>query len=101
MQISDITQLQAIKDEKLSGGKVVLGMCGIGVGVCVGFVGLIALISTAPDRFFVAGTAIMVGSWFIKNSFSKDKQTYDFNKIPAEKKKEILIRLIERGELLS
>jgi len=36
-----------------------------------------------------------------KESFySKDKQTYNFNKIPAEKKKELLIRLIEHGDFL-
>ena len=39
-QISDITQLQSIKDEKLSGWKDELGLCGIGVGGIIGFLGL-------------------------------------------------------------
>ena len=103
-QISDITQLQSIKDEKLSGGKVVLGLAGIGVGGIVGFLGLF---ETAHGGESAIGISIIVvGSLVIYKSFtwafySKDKQTYDFNKIPAEKKKEILIRLIEHGELWS
>ena len=103
-QISDITQLQSIKDEKLSGGKVVLGLAGIGVGGIVGFLGLF---ETAHGGESAIGISIIVvGSLVIYKSFtwafySKDKQTYDFKKIPAEKKKEILIRLIEHGELWS
>ena len=103
-QISDITQLQSIKDEKLSGGKVVLGLAGIGVGGIVGFLGLF---ETAHGGESAIGISIIVvGSLVIYKSFtwafySKDKQTYDFNKIPTEKKKEILIRLIEHGELWS
>lgn len=106
-QISVITQLQSIKDEKLSGWKVGLGLCGIGVGGIVGFLGLMS--STNNDNNYnpaIGVPLIMVGSLAIYKSFtwafySKDKQTYDFNKIPAEKKKEILIRLIEHGELWS
>ena len=106
-QISDITQLQSIKDEKLSGWKVGLGLCGIGVGGIVGFLGLMS--STNNDINYnpaIGVPLIMVGSLAIYKSFtwafySKDKQTYDFNKISAEKKKEILIRLIEHGELWS
>ena len=106
-QISDITQLQSIKDEKLSGLKVGLGLCGIGVGGIIGFLGLMS--STNNDINYnpaIGVPLIMVGSLAIYKSFtwafySKDKQTYDFNKIPAEKKKEILIRLIEHGELWS
>ena len=106
-QISVITQLQSIKDEKLSGWKVGLGLCGIGVGGIVGFLGLMS--STNNDINYnpaIGVPLIMVGSLAIYKSFtwafySKDKQTYDFNKIPAEKKKEILIRLIEHGELWS
>ena len=109
-KISDITQLQAIKaikDEKLSGGKVVLGLCGIGMGGIVGFLGLMS--STNNDINYnpaIGVPLIMVGGFVIYKFFtfafySKDKQTYDFNKIPAEKKKEILIRLIKHGELLS
>jgi len=107
VQISDITQLQSIKDEKLSGWKVGLGLCGIGVGGIIGFLGLMS--STNNDINYnpaIGVPLIMVGSLAIYKSFtwafySKDKQTYDFNKIPAEKKKEILIRLIEHGELWS
>ena len=106
-QISVITQLQSIKDEKLSGWKVGLGLCGIGVGGIVGFLGLMS--STNNDNNYnpaIGVSLIMVGSLAIYKSFtwafySKDKQTYDFNKIPTEKKKEILIRLIEHGELWS
>ena len=106
-QISDITQLQSIKDEKLSGWKVGLGLCGIGVGGIVGFLGLMS--STNNDINYnpaIGVPLIMVGSLAIYKFFtwafySKDKQTYDFNKIPAEKKKEILIRLIEHGEFWS
>ena len=106
-QISVITQLQSIKDEKLSGWKVGLGLCGIGVGGIVGFLGLMS--STNNDINYnpaIGVPLIMVGSLAIYKSFtwafySKDKQTYDFNKIPAEKKKEILIRLIEHGKLWS
>jgi hypothetical protein len=106
-QISDITQLQSIKDEKLSSLKVGLGLCGIGVGGIIGFLGLMS--STNNDINYnpaIGVPLIMVGSLAIYKSFtwafySKDKQTYDFNKIPAEKKKEILIRLIEHGELWS
>ena len=102
-QISDITQLQSIKDEKLSGGKVVLGLAGIGVGGIVGFLGLF---ETAHGGESAIGISIIViGSFVIYKSFSlafysKDKQTYNFNKIPAEKKKELLIRLIEHGDFL-
>jgi hypothetical protein len=102
--ISDIAQLQSIKDEKLSGWKVGLGLCGIGVGGIVGFLGLF---ETAHGGESAIGISIIVvGSFVIYKSFSlafysKDKQTYNFNKIPAEKKKEILIRLIEHGELWS
>ena len=107
VQISDITQLQSIKDEKLSGWKVGLGLCGIGVGGIIGFLGLMS--STNNDINYnpaIGVPLIMVGSLAIYKSFtwafySKDKQTYDFNKIPAEKKKEILISLIEHGELWS
>ena len=102
-QISDITQLQSIKDEKLSSLKVGLGLCGIGVGGIIGFLGLMS--STNNDINYnpaIGVPLIMVGSLVIYKSFtwafySKDKQTYDFNKISAEKKKEILIRLIEHG----
>ena len=85
------------------------------VGIClrnsenkiVGFLGLMS--STNNDNNYnpaIGVSLIMVGSLAIYKSFtrafySKDKQTYDFNKIPAEKKKEILIRLIEHGELWS
>ena len=102
-QISDITQLQSIKDEKLSGWKVGLGLCGIGVGGIVGFLGLF---ETAHGGESAIGISIIVvGSFVIYKSFSlafysKDKQTYNFNKIPAEKKKELLIRLIEHGDFL-
>ena len=107
VQISDITQLQSIKDEKLSGWKVGLGLCGIGVGGIIGFLGLMS--STNNDINYnpaIGVPLIMVGSLAIYKSFtwafySKDKQTYDFNKISAEKKKEILIRLIEHGKLWS
>ena len=104
-QISDITQLQSIKDEKLSGWKVELGLCGIGVGGIIGFLGLWDSASGMGEPA-ISISIIIIGSLVIYKSFtwafySKDKQTYDFNKIPAEKKKEILIRLIEHGELWS
>ena len=104
-QISDITQLQSIKDEKLSGWKVGLGLCGIGVGGIIGFLGLWDSASGMGEPA-ISISIIIIGSLVIYKSFtwafySKDKQTYDFNKIPAEKKKEILIRLIEHGELWS
>ena len=104
-QISDITQLQSIKDEKISGWKVGLGLCGIGVGGIIGFLGLWDSESGMGEPA-IGISIIVVGSFVIYKSFSlafysKDKQTYDFNKIPAEKKKEILIRLIEHGELWS
>ena len=104
-QISDITQLQSIKDEKLSGWKVELGLCGIGVGGIIGFLGLWDSASGMGEPA-ISISIIIIGSSVIYKSFtwafySKDKQTYDFNKIPAEKKKEILIRLIEHGELWS
>jgi hypothetical protein len=104
-QISDITQLQSIKDEKLSGWKVELGLCGIGVGGIIGFLGLWDSASGMGEPA-IGISIIIIGSLVIYKSFtwafySKDKQTYDFNKIPAEKKKEILIRLIEHGELWS
>ena len=103
-QISDITQLQSIKDEKLSGWKVGLGLCGIGVGGIVGFLGLFE--SAHGGESVIAISLEIVGGLIIYKSFTwafynKDKQTYDFNKISAEKKKEILIRLIEHGELWS
>ena len=97
VQISDITQLQSIKDEKLSGWKVGLGLCGIGVGGIVGFLGLF---ETAHGGESAIGISIIVvGSLVIYKSFtwafySKDKQTYDFSKIPPEEKKELLIRLM-------
>ena len=104
-QISDITQLQSIKDEKLSGWKVELGLCGIGVGGIIGFLGLWDSASGMGEPA-ISISIIIIGSLVIYKSFtwafySKDKQTYDFNKISAEKKKEILIRLIEHGELWS
>ncbi len=104
-QISDITQLQSIKDEKLSSLKVGLGLCGIGVGGIIGFLGLWDSASGMGEPA-ISISIIIIGSLVIYKSFtwafySKDKQTYDFNKIPAEKKKEILIRLIEHGELWS
>ena len=104
-QISDITQLQSIKDEKLSGWKVELGLCGIGVGGIIGFLGLWDSASGMGEPA-ISISIIIIGSLVIYKSFtwafySKDKQTYDFNKIPAEKKKEILIRLIKHGELWS
>ena len=103
--ISDITQLQSIKDEKLSGWKVGLGLCGIGVGGIIGFLGLWDSASGMGEPA-ISISIIIIGSLVIYKSFtwafySKDKQTYDFNKISAEKKKEILIRLIEHGELWS
>ena len=103
-QISDITQLQSIKDEKLSGWKVGLGLCGIGVGGIIGFLGLFE--SAHGGESVIAISLEIVGGLIIYKSFtwafySKDKQTYDFNKISAEKKKEILISLIEHGELWS
>ena len=104
-QISDITQLQSIKDEKLSGWKVELGLCGIGVGGIIGFLGLWDSASGMGEPA-ISISIIIIGSLVIYKSFtwafySKDKQTYDFNKISAEKKKEILISLIEHGELWS
>ena len=104
-QISDITQLQSIKDEKLSGWKVELGLCGIGVGGIIGFLGLWDSASGMGEPA-ISISIIIIGSLVIYKSFtwvfySKDKQTYNFNKILAEKKKEILIRLIEHGELWS
>ena len=103
--ISDITQLQSIKDEKLSGWKVGLGLCGIGVGGIIGFLGLWDSASGMGEPA-ISISIIIIGSLVIYKSFtwafySKDKQTYDFNKISAEKKKETLIRLIEHGELWS
>ena len=102
-QISDITQLQSIKDEKLSGWKVGLGLCGIGVGGIVGFLGLMS--STNNDNNYnpvIGVPLIVVGSLGVYKSFTwafvgQAKQTYDFSQIPQDKKKEILIQLIQDG----
>jgi len=100
VQISDITQLQSIKDEKLSGWKVGLGLCGIGV---VGFLGLMS--STNNDNNYnpvIGVPLIVVGSLGVYKSFTwafvgQAKQTYDFSQIPQDKKKEILTQLIQDG----
>ena len=102
-QISDITQLQSIKDEKLSGWKVGLGLCGIGVGGIVGFLGLMS--STNNDNNYnpvIGVPLIVVGSLGVYKSFTwafvgQAKQTYDFSQIPQDKKKEILTQLIQDG----
>ncbi len=101
--ISDITQLQSIKDEKLSGWKVGLGLCGIGVGGIVGFLGLMS--STNNDNNYnpvIGVPLIVVGSLGVYKSFTwafvgQAKQTYDFSQIPQDKKKEILTQLIQDG----
>ena len=99
-EINDITQLQSIKDKKLSVGKVVLGTCGIGMCGIVGLLGLMSSTNNDMNYDPVIGVPlIMVGSLGIYKSFtwafySKDKQTYDFSKIPPEEKKELLIRLM-------
>ena len=103
VQISDITQLQSIKDEKLSGWKVGLGLCGIGVGGIVGFLGLMS--STNNDNNYnpvIGVPLIVVGSLGVYKSFTwafvgQAKQTYDFSQIPQDKKKEILTQLIQDG----
>ena len=102
-QISDITQLQSIKDEKLSGWKVGLGLCGIGVGGIVGFLGLMS--STNNDNNYnpvIGVPLIVVGSLGVYKFFTwafvgQAKQTYDFSQIPQDKKKEILTQLIQDG----
>ena len=102
-QISDITQLQSIKVEKLSGLKVGLGLCGIGVGGIVGFLGLMS--STNNDNNYnpvIGVPLIVVGSLGVYKSFTwafvgQAKQTYDFSQIPQDKKKEILTQLIQDG----
>ena len=103
VQISDITQLQSIKDEKLSGWKVGLGLCGIGVGGIVGFLGLMS--STNNDNNYnpvIGVPLIVVGSLGVYKFFTwafvgQAKQTYDFSQIPQDKKKEILTQLIQDG----
>ena len=102
-QISDITQLQSIKDEKLSGWKVGLGLCGIGVGGIIGFLGLMS--STNNDNNYnpvIGVPLIVVGSLGVYKFFTwafvgQAKQTYDFSQIPQDKKKEILTQLIQDG----